>query len=451
MIQPPAFSLKITDFNFIVKNNIMPLQVLSMLLVKGNQVEFHQKSRYSNKCECWVGGRPIAYLQGVQAIWLCTQLDMERTLYGYITDVRGKNALTKITIDVYFSLQQTAPFEQPPNLQNNLDQEKMPEANKPPDLERVKPKSNSSGSKQLVVPKHPLTGVAFRSQKNKPMTFRQQSGKSGVYCIYQKNFKSYVGQSKDISRRWFEHVHSLNEGRHHNPQLQQDWDLLGACSFVFKVITYCEPEELERTETHYINVMLEMRLAYNVPPELIEAAISRNSENDKFNNTESMTECSLEAKGNNDFPGLTVVDLAPRKDKQPNQQIHRPEIYANSCNSLHEVSNIRQTETAVEIESNTLVPATNKPESNVYRTCNEFCVSETPSCSDNRDLQSEELKICVSSEKKFRTWLNWIANNKTIMAFAAWFSYRCYERWKHLEMLENKGQLLPDDSGKADH
>ena len=54
--------------------------------------------------------------------------------------------------------------------------------------------------------KHPLTGLAFAPKRNMKAFCESLKGKCGVYCIYSKDFTTYVGQSKDVGKRLNEHV-----------------------------------------------------------------------------------------------------------------------------------------------------------------------------------------------------------------------------------------------------
>lgn len=60
---------------------------------------------------------------------------------------------------------------------------------------------------------------------------------NGIYTITNKiNGKVYVGQSRDIVRRWREHKNDLNDNKHCNYKLQTDWNIYGADNFEFNLI-----------------------------------------------------------------------------------------------------------------------------------------------------------------------------------------------------------------------
>ena len=87
---------------------------------------------------------------------------------------------------------------------------------------------------------------------------RKQFGKtivrSGIYRIINiRNRKSYIGSSCSISRRIFEHKKTLKEKRHRNPYLQNAFNKYGEDAFEFKILLYCNKENLLFYEQKAIN------------------------------------------------------------------------------------------------------------------------------------------------------------------------------------------------------
>ncbi len=61
--------------------------------------------------------------------------------------------------------------------------------------------------------------------------------KSGIYKITNlKTGKFYIGSSKQIERRWWEHKDNLKNNCHINPRLQHSWNFYGADQFEFNII-----------------------------------------------------------------------------------------------------------------------------------------------------------------------------------------------------------------------
>lgn len=64
----------------------------------------------------------------------------------------------------------------------------------------------------------------------------------------------YIGQSKNISRRWNAHF-STWIAPAHGKKFQDDIDQYGKAGFSFQVIEECEPEDLRERERYWINTL----------------------------------------------------------------------------------------------------------------------------------------------------------------------------------------------------
>jgi group I intron endonuclease len=66
--------------------------------------------------------------------------------------------------------------------------------------------------------------------------------KSGIYRIKNTiNNKSYIGSTKNITKRWSWHRLALKKGVHHASHLQRAWNKYGEDSFVFEFLWATEP------------------------------------------------------------------------------------------------------------------------------------------------------------------------------------------------------------------
>lgn len=77
---------------------------------------------------------------------------------------------------------------------------------------------------------------------------------SGIYCI--ENIidgKKYIGQSKNIYNRWYQHKLELNHNKHGNIYLQNAWNKYGENNFKFYIIEKCSEDELNEKEIYYIS------------------------------------------------------------------------------------------------------------------------------------------------------------------------------------------------------
>lgn len=76
----------------------------------------------------------------------------------------------------------------------------------------------------------------------------------GIYkitCI--PNNKIYIGSSKNIKKRFFNHISSLKHGKHENAYLQHAFNKYGIDNFKFEVIEECLLEELIQREQYWID------------------------------------------------------------------------------------------------------------------------------------------------------------------------------------------------------
>jgi group I intron endonuclease len=80
------------------------------------------------------------------------------------------------------------------------------------------------------------------------------------------NNKVYIGSSKNIERRWKEHILSLNKNdkRKCNKNLQNDWNEFGRDSFEFIILEECLPQFLFRKENKWIKECNSRHIGYNI-------------------------------------------------------------------------------------------------------------------------------------------------------------------------------------------
>lgn len=85
---------------------------------------------------------------------------------------------------------------------------------------------------------------------------------SGVYQVRNtNNDKIYIGGSRCLKDRKYSHFRDLCNGNHANTNLQNDYILYGANSFVFEVLQNCHPDNIIETEQIFINAL---RPEYNI-------------------------------------------------------------------------------------------------------------------------------------------------------------------------------------------
>lgn len=77
--------------------------------------------------------------------------------------------------------------------------------------------------------------------------------------------KVYIGQSKELKKRWYIHRKSLDKGVHHCAHLQRAWWKYGQSSFEFLIVetNLATVEEANEAEKFFIDWYAEIDLAYN--------------------------------------------------------------------------------------------------------------------------------------------------------------------------------------------
>jgi group I intron endonuclease len=79
--------------------------------------------------------------------------------------------------------------------------------------------------------------------------------KSGIYVIICKQSKKmYIGQSKNVKKRFNTHMYHLKIGRHGNHHLKSAYEKYGKENFEFKILEYCELDLLDEREKFYFDL-----------------------------------------------------------------------------------------------------------------------------------------------------------------------------------------------------
>ena len=89
----------------------------------------------------------------------------------------------------------------------------------------------------------------------------------GIYKITNTvNGKCYVGKSKNIDERWYNHVYELNHNTHPNTHLQNAWNRYGKECFKFDIICECDLDEIDELERKYIKLYnaCDQNYGYNI-------------------------------------------------------------------------------------------------------------------------------------------------------------------------------------------
>ena len=74
-----------------------------------------------------------------------------------------------------------------------------------------------------------------------------------IYRIINKvNGKFYIGSTKDISKRWYQHCFALNNNTHYNTHLQNAWNKYGEENFEFEILEECDDNKQFEIEQEYL-------------------------------------------------------------------------------------------------------------------------------------------------------------------------------------------------------
>lgn len=78
---------------------------------------------------------------------------------------------------------------------------------------------------------------------------------SGIYLIKSKckPKRIYIGSSKNIFRRWANHLSQLRHNAHYNKELQKHFNKYSESDLEFTIIIGCEKKELKIKEQFFID------------------------------------------------------------------------------------------------------------------------------------------------------------------------------------------------------
>ena len=95
------------------------------------------------------------------------------------------------------------------------------------------------------------------SLKNVCKDFNRKPKDVGIYRIVNlETNKSYIGLSRSLANRKYNHFAELRGNRHPKKDLQSDYNKLGEDYFSFEVLENCNPAELEKKEIYYHELYL---------------------------------------------------------------------------------------------------------------------------------------------------------------------------------------------------
>lgn len=85
---------------------------------------------------------------------------------------------------------------------------------------------------------------------------KPEMGSPGIYLVFcLVSLRGYIGQTRNLGRRWCDHRLSLRKQSHVNSHLQRAWDKYGAQMFTFVVLENCPAERLNERECHWVGLV----------------------------------------------------------------------------------------------------------------------------------------------------------------------------------------------------
>lgn len=81
-----------------------------------------------------------------------------------------------------------------------------------------------------------------------------KSNISGIYFIgCSKTKKFYIGSSKNVKKRFYQHKYCLTKNKHSSLYMQNSWNLYGEDSFIFSLLEECLTDKLLEREQFYLD------------------------------------------------------------------------------------------------------------------------------------------------------------------------------------------------------
>lgn len=90
---------------------------------------------------------------------------------------------------------------------------------------------------------------------------------SGIYKFQSViDSRFYIGSSKNLYQRYYDHNKQLSGNRHNNPYLQSFVNKHGLDSLRMEILALCEPKEMIEIEQKYIDTLDAINKGFNLSP-----------------------------------------------------------------------------------------------------------------------------------------------------------------------------------------
>lgn len=179
--------------------------------------------------------------------------------------------------------------------------------------------------------------------------------KCGIYSIFNYvNGKRYIGSSKELYNRFYEHLYNLRNQKSHNKHLQSAWNKYGEDAFIFEVLEYCNVDKQFEREQFFMDFMCP---EYNLTPQVV-ACVGRTlstEEKQKISNT-------------------LKVKYASKEISTYKQEHNWRTCYIYNIKTLKLEAECKNVTDAVALVSNKKAPSYNDIKNHLYR--ERYCITE---------------------------------------------------------------------------
>ena len=172
------------------------------------------------------------------------------------------------------------------------------------------------------------TGKPFRRITNLDKHIENFNGVIGIYVIWSRQNKCYVGQAEDIGRRWRQHINKLYARTHINTALQKDWIQTPSENFRFDLLEECSKSFLDDAEYKWIQELDTYHKGYNATPDgLKDPAFKPKTQNPETRHNE--------VEGQIPFDTSVVDDISKKHLKQHDRITHPAPVETKNQQIVH--------------------------------------------------------------------------------------------------------------------
>ncbi len=203
----------------------------------------------------------VGFINYPSSLPIVGALDNGENIHAEIVKVEWCHEKSSVPVSVGISI---SSYSRRPRNIKNIVSSGYTEKNNPIDLGN---RNSGTANAALSKNKHYILGIPFKEQRKKEIQIKSLAGVMGIYCIWNKTHETYIGQSKDIGRRIYQHCEALWGGHHSNKKLQEAW-ASGHSNFRFDVVKrVSQSSDLDKWEKYYIESYKTYTNGFNSTPD----------------------------------------------------------------------------------------------------------------------------------------------------------------------------------------